>query len=231
MSLVNRACAILVLAGLSACASAPPRSVLNEPNVRRPAPQTRMLERSRKALAAERASLRVFNADLAICRGMGVSNAPALDSAMRVVGYEPLAVVNGVPLARAPVEACVSSGFGPRRGGASSFHYGVDLYTRTPAPIYSAGQGVVESVATMRGYGRTVVIRHNSRVKTRYAHLSSYAKDLTVGARVRRGAFLGKTGASGNATAVHLHYEIILDGKRRDPLAIGERRLQARAGT
>jgi murein DD-endopeptidase MepM/ murein hydrolase activator NlpD len=165
------------------------------------------------------------SADLRLCAGMGVSNAPAADSRGRIVNFEPVANVHGVVLTRAPVDACVSSGFGPRRGrgGRGSTHEGVDLYTRSPAPIYAAGDGVVESVATLNGYGRTVLIRHNGRVKTRYAHLSEYAPSLRRGARVRRGEVLGQTGRTGNATAVHLHYEILVDGRPQNPLTVGGR--------
>lgn len=231
MGLVNKAFAIFLFVSLAACASSP-NAVLHEPGKHaKPAPATPSLKAPRRALSAERAAARLFTAELSICPGMGVSNAPALDSHKRVIGFEPLAYVSGALLARAPVDACVSSGFGPRRGGASAFHHGLDLFTRGPEPIYAAGDGIVESVTTMRGYGRVVVIRHNARVKTRYAHLSSYAKGLKVGDRVRLGAVLGKTGASGNATAIHLHYEIVVDGKRRDPLSIGKRRLTASAGT
>lgn len=157
---------------------------------------------------------------LHVCPGR-VSNAPATNARGRIVDFDPVATVSGVRLMRAPVRSCVSSGFGPRRAGAGSFHHGVDLFTRTPEPIYAGGDGVVEKIATLRGYGRTVLIRHNKNVKTRYAHLSSYARGLSVGDRVSRGALIGRTGDSGNATAVHLHYEILVNGRRRDPLSVG----------
>ncbi len=66
-----------------------------------------------------------------------------------------------------------------------------------------------------------VLIRHEGGVKTRYGHLSSYARGLNAGTRVRRGDLIGHTGDSGNATAVHLHYEILINGKRRNPLTVG----------
>ena len=161
-----------------------------------------------------------FSRSLRVCPGH-VSNAPAADRARRVAGYAPTATVFGASLARAPTRGCVSSGFGPRRGGASSFHHGLDIFTDAPAPVYAGGDGVVEEVKSLRGYGRTVLIRHNARVKTRYAHLSAYERGLRPGARVRKGALIGYTGDSGNATAVHLHYEILVNGRARDPLAVG----------
>ena len=74
----------------------------------------------------------------------------------------------------------------------------------------------------MRGYGKTIVIRHNRSLKTRYAHLSRYAPDLRPGKRVARGDYIGDTGRTGNATAVHLHYEIISNGRPRNPLTVGD---------
>ena len=157
---------------------------------------------------------------LHVCPGH-VSNAPATDAKRKIVNYDPVAEISGVALTRAPVQSCVSSGYGPRRGGASSFHSGVDLYTKSPTPIYASGNGVIENIGMRRAYGRTILIRHKDSVKTRYAHLSSYARGLTAGTRVRRGDLIGYTGESGNATAIHLHYEILVQGKRRDPLSVG----------
>lgn len=187
---------ILIMGLLAACATAP----------------------SHRTLPSQSGAM---SGSLQVC-AMSVSNAPHTDSRGRIVGYAPLTRVGGATLYRAPVSACVSSGFGPRRGGASSFHDGVDLFTRTPAPVYAGGDGVVEAVQSMRGYGKTIVIRHNRGLKTRYAHLSRYARGLTPGARVARGDYIGDTGRTGNATAVHLHYEIISNGRPRNPLTFGD---------
>jgi len=159
---------------------------------------------------------------LRICPGGGISNAPPTNDHGEVSRFTPIANISGVFLARAPVNACISSGFGPRRGGAGRFHYGLDLYTRSPSAIHAAGDGVIEEMKSQRGYGRTILIRHSGRVKTRYAHLSSYARGLRQGDHIRQGQVIGLTGESGNATAVHLHYEIIVNGKPRNPLTVGE---------
>ena len=161
-----------------------------------------------------------FSESLYVCPGR-IANPPAARTDRKIAGYDPVVYVSGVALARAPTTGCVSSGFGPRRGGAGNFHHGLDLFTRTPAPVFAGGDGVVERVASQRGYGRTVVIRHNDRVKTLYAHLSDYAQGLRPGDKVRKGALIGYTGDTGNATAVHLHYEIQVNGRARNPLSVG----------
>ncbi len=158
---------------------------------------------------------------LEVCPGTHVSNAPRTDARRRLVDYRPYSRVHGVTLARAPVNACVSSGFGPRKRAGRSHHNGVDLYTRTPVPVHAGGDGVVEFMGNMRGYGQTVVIRHSNSLKTRYAHLSTYASGLRVGARVREGDLIGRTGSTGNATAVVLHYEVLVNGAPQNPLTIG----------
>lgn len=186
---------ILISASLAACATAPPAGPA------RGGAQT-----------------------LTVCPGGAVSNAPAADGRGRIAGFTPYATVRGQSLARAPVSACLSSGFGPRRGGAGRFHDGVDLYTRRPAPIAAAADGIVDFVGRQNGYGNVIVIRHRRGVATRYAHLSSFAAGLRRGARVRQGERIGLTGRTGNATAVHLHYEVLIDERPVNPLTIGRQR-------
>lgn len=158
-------------------------------------------------------------ADLTLC-ATSVSNAPAADSRGRILGFTPFVEVRGLTIARAPVDACLSSGFGPREGGAQNFHNGVDLFTRIPAPVWAAADGEVAVAGDLRGYGETVLIRHGRGVETRYAHLSEYAVGVRPGARVRAGQLIGRTGRSGNATAVHLHYEILIDGRAVNPITV-----------
>ena len=162
-----------------------------------------------------------FASTLHLCQGDHIDNAPPADSGRHIVNYRPFASVAGVTIARAPVRsACFSSGFGfrhdrPRR------HNGIDLSTGHPHAVYAAGDGVVEEMRSAGSYGKMILIRHNSRVKTRYAHLSTFASSTHVGHDVRQGDVIGKTGKSGNAEAVILHYEIIVDGEPRDPMAVG----------
>ena len=70
------------------------------------------------------------------------------------------------------------------------------------------------------GYGSQILLKHGDGVETRYAHLSSYAPSVSEGARVRQGEFIGMTGMTGHASGIHLHYEVLVDGRSVDPLAI-----------
>lgn len=156
--------------------------------------------------------------DLQLCPGMRVSNAPPVGANREIIAYSPLTVIRGVMLARAPVDACLSSAYGPRSGGAGSFHDGLDLYTRSPHPVLAGGDGRIASILQQRGYGLVIRIDHRNGVSTRYAHLSAIAPGLRAGAHVVAGEEIAQTGRTGNATAVHLHYEILVDGRPVDPL-------------
>ncbi|MBB5520010.1 M23 family metallopeptidase [Amphiplicatus metriothermophilus] len=162
-----------------------------------------------------------FPQTLRLCPGGGIANAPPAHGDGRVRDFDPMIVARGVMLARAPVEGCLSSGYGPRRGGAGAFHKGVDLYTGRPRPVLAAGDGIVAEAGKRRGFGDTILIRHRNGVETRYAHLSGFAPGMRRGARVRAGDVIGRTGRTGNATAVHLHYEVLIDGKALNPLTVG----------
>ena len=158
--------------------------------------------------------------ELALCN-MRVSNAPATNQRGNIKSFKSHVNLRGVSLALAPVDGCLSSGFGPRSGGAGSLHKGIDIFTKTPRAIGAAGNGIVDFVGEKRGYGKTVIIRHNKAVTTRYGHLSNFARGLKPGQRLRAGDVIGQTGETGNASAVHLHYEILVNGEQRNPLRIG----------
>ncbi len=162
-----------------------------------------------------------IGADLKLCPGLNVANAPSVHSGRNIANFTPYTNVRGVSLLRAPVDACFSSGFGPRRGGASRTHRGIDLYTGAPRTIRAAGDGTVTFMGVQSGYGYTLVINHGSGVETLYAHLSRFGDGLARGVRVRQGDPIGRTGETGNATAVHLHYEILIDGRAQNPLLVG----------
>jgi len=146
------------------------------------------------------------NANLFLCRH-GISNQPPATSSLRVLNYAPMIVVNGVVLATAPANnVCMTSGFGPRYGRP---HKGVDLFSDPPGLVYSAAPGIVREAGVASGFGNQIVIDHGRGVFTRYAHLSSFAPKVRPGTRVGFGVAIGKIGATGNATAPHLHYEVL----------------------
>ena len=147
------------------------------------------------------------NANLFVCHNFSISNRPSTTGSGRILTYSPLVVVNGIPLASAPVnDACLTSGFGPRAGRQ---HKGIDLQSRPAGPVFSAAPGIVREVSVQRGFGNQVLIDHGRGVFTRYAHLKNFAPGIKPGARIGFGVALGEMGATGNATAIHLHYEIL----------------------
>jgi murein DD-endopeptidase MepM/ murein hydrolase activator NlpD len=124
-------------------------------------------------------------------------------------------------LLRTPIDgARINSGFGNRKHpiqGYTKMHKGVDFGAPTGTPIMAAGDGVVERCSKYAGYGNYVCIRHNGNTKTAYAHLSRYAKGMSVGKKVRQGEVIGYVGATGQTTGPHLHFELIQNGKHVNP--------------
>src|SRR5690242_12719678 len=84
-------------------------------------------------------------------------------------------------------------------------------------PAAAAADGRIVSRGVDGGYGRLVAIDHSGGWRTRYAHLSRWAAGIAVGDLVKQGQVIGYVGASGLATAPHLHYEIDHDGAATDP--------------
>jgi len=99
-------------------------------------------------------------------------------------------------------------------------HKGVDYGAPAGTPIYAAGDGRVSFIGIKGGYGRLVALQHGNQYTTHYAHLSRYAKGLRAGSRVRQGEIIGYVGASGLATAPHLHYEFLVNGVHRNPRTV-----------
>ena len=144
--------------------------------------------------------------DLKICNTR-VSNAP-LAVERQVSRSSATGCLNGVPLLVAPApEACLTSGFGPRRG---RLHKGIDLQSRPAGNVVAAASGeVIISKDRKQDYGNWIVIDHGSDVYTAYAHLASVNPSISKGAKVTQNQTLGVMGKTGGATsAVHLHYEI-----------------------
>jgi murein DD-endopeptidase MepM/ murein hydrolase activator NlpD len=112
------------------------------------------------------------------------------------------------------------SGFGPRIHPIYKTlrpHTGVDFTAPTGTPIYSPGNGIVKTVERNRhGYGLMVVIDHGYGYETLYAHLNQF--NVRKGQEVKRGEIIGFVGNTGVSTAPHLHYEVIRQGKKVNPV-------------
>ncbi len=97
------------------------------------------------------------------------------------------------------------------------FHYGMDFTAPTGTEVYSTGDGTIELVeSSRRGYGNKIIINHGFGYKTLYAHLSGF--NVKVGQSVKRGDIIGYVGNTGLSTAPHLHYEVLLNNKKVNPI-------------
>ncbi len=127
-------------------------------------------------------------------------------------------------LLRSPLELSrVSSGFGMRMHPlhkAWRAHQGVDYAAPAGTRVRAVGDGVVEFAGRQGGYGNLVVVRHDSRISTFYAHLKALGRGIRTGARVAQGDMVGLVGQTGWATGPHLHYEFRVAGAARNPLSV-----------
>lgn len=123
---------------------------------------------------------------------------------------------------RAPLNFPVTSGFSGRRYHPVLHrvraHRGIDYGAPHGQPVRATGAGRVTRAGTWGGYGRMVEVRHNSRFRTRYAHLSRLS--VRPGQRVAQGEVIGRVGATGLATGSHLHYEFLVNGQQRNPATL-----------
>ena len=104
--------------------------------------------------------------------------------------------------------------------GITRPHHGVDLTAKYGSPVWTTGQGKVVFSGTKSGYGKTVIIQHNYKYKTIYAHLSKFAKGITKGAKVKQGQVIGYVGTTGISTGPHLHYEFRINNKPTNPMTV-----------
>jgi murein DD-endopeptidase MepM/ murein hydrolase activator NlpD len=127
-------------------------------------------------------------------------------------------------LLRTPIDgARISSTFGMRKHpilGFSKMHKGIDFSAPQGTPIYAAGDGQIVRMGRNGGYGNYILIRHNNRYATAYAHMSRFAAGLRVGSRVRQGQVIAYVGSTGRSTGPHLHYEVLVAGKQINPQSI-----------
>lgn len=118
----------------------------------------------------------------------------------------------------------VTSNYGWRTDpftAAAKFHHGIDIAMAYGVEVPAADEGRVIEAGEQGRYGNTVVIEHPSGTRTRYAHLSELG--VQVGQTVMAGQTIGRAGSSGAATGPHLHFEVIVDNQRMDPLSIEAR--------
>ena len=121
-------------------------------------------------------------------------------------------------LMKTPINgARLSSSFGMRKHpilGFNKMHRGTDFAAPTGTPIMASGSGTVTRARWCGGGGNCVKIRHNSTYQTIYAHMSKFAKGIKEGKKVKQGQIIGYVGSTGMSTGPHLHYEVVVNGKK-----------------
>jgi murein DD-endopeptidase MepM/ murein hydrolase activator NlpD len=121
-------------------------------------------------------------------------------------------------LMKTPINgARLSSSFGMRKHpilGFSKLHTGTDFAAPTNTPIMASGSGTIVRAKWCGGGGNCIKIKHNSTYETVYAHMKSFARGIKVGKKVRQGQIIGYVGSTGMSTGPHLHYEVIINGKK-----------------
>jgi len=121
-------------------------------------------------------------------------------------------------LMKTPINgARLSSPFGMRKhpiDGFNKMHKGTDFAAPMGTPIMASGDGTIKKAGWCGGGGNCIVIRHNSTYQTVYAHMSKFASGMKKGIRVKQGQIIGFVGSTGKSTGPHLHYEVIVNGKK-----------------
>jgi murein DD-endopeptidase MepM/ murein hydrolase activator NlpD len=126
---------------------------------------------------------------------------------------------------RAPLEFTrISSNFNPQRlhpiHNRVAPHRGIDYAAPTGTPVMAAGEGKVTVAGRTAANGNYIVLQHGQQIQTKYLHLSRFARGISAGTRVRQGQVIGYVGATGWATAPHLHYEFLVNGVHRNPRTV-----------
>jgi|TARA_B100001063_G_scaffold167860_1_gene156879 murein DD-endopeptidase MepM/ murein hydrolase activator NlpD len=121
-------------------------------------------------------------------------------------------------LMKTPINgARLSSSYGMRKHpilGYNKMHRGTDFAAPSGTPIMASGSGTVTRARWCGGGGNCVKIKHNSTYETIYAHLKAFAKGIKEGRKVRQGQIIGYVGSTGMSTGPHLHYEVVVNGKK-----------------
>ena len=113
--------------------------------------------------------------------------------------------------------ARLSSPFGVRKHpilGYNKMHRGTDFAAKKGTPVMASGTGTITKAQWCGGGGNCIKIKHNSTYLTVYAHLKNFARGVREGVRVNQGQIIGYVGSTGMSTGPHLHYEVIINGKK-----------------
>ena len=121
-------------------------------------------------------------------------------------------------LMKTPINgARLSSSYGMRKHpilGYNKMHRGTDFAAPSGTPIMASGSGTVTRARWCGGGGNCVKIKHNSTYETIYAHMKAFAKGIKEGRKVKQGQIIGYVGSTGLSTGPHLHYEVLVNGKK-----------------
>jgi murein DD-endopeptidase MepM/ murein hydrolase activator NlpD len=120
-----------------------------------------------------------------------------------------------------PVVGWLSSAFGSRvdpLNGGADFHPGLDISADYGTPVKVTAEGTIDVAGWAGDYGNMILVKHEYGMATRYGHLSRIV--VSAGETVHRGQIIGYVGATGRTTGSHLHYEILLNGARVNPLSL-----------
>ena len=121
-------------------------------------------------------------------------------------------------LMKTPINgARLSSAFGMRKhpiDGFNKMHKGTDFAAPMGTPIMASGSGIITRARWCGGGGNCVKIKHNSTYKTIYAHMKNFARGIKEGVRIKQGQIIGYVGSTGKSTGPHLHYEVVVNGKK-----------------
>ena len=121
-------------------------------------------------------------------------------------------------LMKSPINgARLSSPFGTRKHpilGYNKKHLGTDFAASLGTPVMASGTGTITKAQWCGGGGNCIKIKHNSTYSTIYAHLSKFASGIKSKTKIKQGKIIGYVGSTGLSTGPHLHYEVIVNGKK-----------------
>ena len=99
-------------------------------------------------------------------------------------------------------------------------HRGIDYAAQEGTPVLAASDGNIVTRSQNSASGKFLVIKHGKTYVTKYLHLSRFGRGVHKGAKVNQGQVIGYVGATGWATAPHLHYEFLVNGVHKNPRTV-----------